>query len=131
MSDKKFWESFYSNKKGTLNPSPFAIYLIENYSVVGNMVELGCGNGRDSLYFADKSIEVLGIDQCKNIVSELNGLGIKNTDFKAADFTNLDDLGRFNMVYSRFTLHSVNKEQASNTTFCKQRTSFEHYEMGL
>ncbi len=115
MNDKKFWESFYSNKKGTLNPSPFAVFLMENFSINGNMVELGCGNGRDSLYFADQNIKVLGIDQCKSIVSELNALDRENTEFKAADFTNLTDLGGFDTVYSRFTLHSVNKKQASNT----------------
>ncbi len=115
MSDKNFWEAFYSNKKGVLNPSPFATFLIENYTINGSMVELGCGNGRDSLYFAKQGIDVLGIDQCKNIVSELNGLALKNTEFKVADFTKLDNLGNFDTVYSRFTLHSVNKNQASDT----------------
>lgn len=115
MSDKKFWEAFYSNKKGTINPSPFAIFLMEKYSIKGSMVELGCGNGRDSLFFADQNINVLGIDQCKNIVSELNGLAINNAEFKASDFTSLGDLGSFDMVYSRFTLHSVHKEQASDS----------------
>ncbi len=115
MSDKIFWEAFYSNKKGVLNPSPFAIFLVDNYPIKGSMVELGCGNGRDSLYFADNNIDVLGIDQCKNIVAELNGIGVKNAEFKAADFTNLGNLGTFDVVYSRFTLHSVNKKQASST----------------
>lgn len=115
MSDKNFWEAFYANKKGIRNPSPFAIFLIENYNLKGSMVELGCGNGRDSLYFAEQNIDILGIDQCKNIVSELNGLALKNTKFKATDFTNLGDLGSFDIVYSRFTLHSIHKEQASNT----------------
>jgi len=115
MSDKNFWESFYSNKKGTLNPSPFAVFIMENYAIKGSMIELGCGNGRDSLYFAEKNIKVLGIDQCNNIVSELNGMANKNARFKAGDFTNLDDLGNFDVAYSRFTLHSVDKEQASKT----------------
>jgi len=115
MSDKIFWEAFYSNKKGVLNPSPFAIFLMDNYPIKGSMVELGCGNGRDSLYFADNNINVLGIDQCKNIVAELNGLGRENANFKSADFTDLGDLGGFDAVYSRFTLHSVDKHQASKT----------------
>ncbi len=115
MSDKFFWEAFYSNKKGTSNPSPFAIFLMKNYAIKGSMVELGCGNGRDSLYFAEQNISVLGIDQCNNIVAELNGMEIKNAQFKAGDFTNLDNLGNFDVVYSRFTLHSVDQQQASCT----------------
>lgn len=115
MSDKNFWEAFYENKRGTLNPSPFAIFLLENYTIKGSMVELGCGNGRDSLFFAQQNIDILGIDQCKNIVSKLNGLAVTNATFKADDFTNLNNLGSFDTVYSRFTLHSVHKEQASNT----------------
>lgn len=115
MSDKRFWEAFYADKKGISNPSPFAIFIKENYAVSGSMVELGCGNGRDSLYFAEHNFDVLGVDQCKNIVSELNALAISNANFKEADFTNLDNLGSFDIVYSRFTLHSVKKEEASNT----------------
>lgn len=113
MSDKNYWELFYSKKKGTLDPSPFALFLMKNYSLEGSLVELGCGNGRDSLFFAKNSISILGIDQCKNIVSDLNGLRIENTHFKALDFTSLVDIGHFNTVYSRFTLHSVNKNEAS------------------
>ncbi|UXX78352.1 methyltransferase domain-containing protein [Reichenbachiella carrageenanivorans] len=115
MSDKEFWEDFYSNKKGTLEPSSFATYVFEEIKLSGNLVELGCGNGRDSIFFAEQGLEVFGMDQCQSTVSRLSELNKENTRFEVQDFTALGDLGKFDNVYSRFTLHSVSKEQASRT----------------
>lgn len=115
MSDKDFWEDFYSKKKGTLEPSPFATFVFEEIGVNGALVELGCGNGRDSLFFSDKGLGVFGIDQCETTISRLNELDRNNARFEVKDFTSLDDLGQFDNVYSRFTLHSVSKQQATQT----------------
>lgn len=78
------------------------------------MIELGCGNGRDSLYFASEGLQVHGIDQCDNAIEQLNSLGT-NAHFSADDFTQLSADLKSNHVYSRFTLHSVDKESADNT----------------
>lgn len=115
MSDKEFWEKFYAERKGTLEPSPFAQFVWEKYKPAGTLVELGCGNGRDSLFFADLKLDVLGIDQCTTTISRLNALQKNNGKFEVADFTALGDIGVFNNIYSRFTLHSVTKDQASAT----------------
>ncbi|MEP2025932.1 MAG: class I SAM-dependent methyltransferase [Reichenbachiella sp.] len=115
MSDKEFWEDFYSNKKGTLEPSPFATFVFYEIGIKGTIVELGCGNGRDSLFFSDEGLNVFGIDQCQTTISRLNDLGRKNSRFEVKDFTSLGDLGQFDNVYSRFTLHSVSKNQATDT----------------
>ncbi|SMD32387.1 Methyltransferase domain-containing protein [Reichenbachiella faecimaris] len=115
MSDKEFWEDFYSKKKGTLEPSPFATFVFDEIGLAGTLIELGCGNGRDSLFFSERGISVYGIDQCETTISRLNKLSRSNAKFEVRDFTTLDGLGQFDNVYSRFTLHSVSKEQATQT----------------
>lgn len=111
--DKAYWENYYKNTKFGADPSPFAKWFLENFEVTGKILELGCGNGRDSLFFAKKELDVIGIDQCETAIGELNNLG-SSVSFIAADFTNLPPMS-VKHVYSRFTLHSVDKVSANNT----------------
>ncbi|WP_420580820.1 class I SAM-dependent methyltransferase [Reichenbachiella sp.] len=115
MSDKEFWEDFYSNKKGTLTPSPFAEYVLKEHQLKGSLIELGCGNGRDSIYFIKNELEVFGTDQCETTIGRLSDLNLQGGKFEVKDFTDLGALGKFDNIYSRFTLHSVSEKQASQT----------------
>jgi len=60
-------------------------------------------------------VNVLGIDQCKDMVGRLNNKKISNATFQVGDFTKLDSKTEFDSVYSRFTLHSVDDEEATRT----------------
>lgn len=75
------------------------------------ILELGCGNGRDSLYFANKGLSITAIDQVE--IPYLHELtqNSKNPNFITGDFTQLQsfDFGDFDCIYSRFTLHSIDK----------------------
>ena len=115
MSDIEFWEGFYSNHEGVNEPSNFAQYIIEKYNPVGSVLELGCGNGRDSVFFAKNKLQVTGIDQCNSAISTLKNMQIPNAIFHVGDFTNLPLNEKYKNVYSRFTLHSVNEADASRT----------------
>lgn len=113
INDKKYWSEFYfNNNELTKKPSLFAQYLVEN-SVINEgdvLFELGCGNGRDSIFFAQNNIDVTAVDQCDKNISFLNEQH-NNISFISDDFTNLSNLeSKVNVVYSRFTLHSINDE---------------------
>ncbi|MBT7064671.1 MAG: class I SAM-dependent methyltransferase [Verrucomicrobia bacterium] len=72
------------------------------------IIELGCGNGRDSIYFSQKGLTVLGVDQVSEEVTFLNGKYSTNKlKFCMGDFTRLPSDESYDCVYSRFTLHSV------------------------
>lgn len=111
--NKNYWENFYANKRGDTEPSMFAKYVLNNFlSKRESLLELGCGNGRDSVFFSKNHIHVLAIDQCAfeklRLISQIQSPYLK---YLCADFTNLDDLGRFDNIYSRFTLHAINEDQ--------------------
>jgi tellurite methyltransferase len=116
--DKVYWENFYKMQNEELEPSLFAKYVRENFAREGNfLVELGCGNGRDAIFFADEGLNVCAIDQCEN---EIKSLTLKckkltNLTFFAADFSNLKDVEPADIIYSRFTLHAITKEQECRT----------------
>lgn len=112
--DNNYWENFYSKQNAELKPSLFAIYVNNLFDgKLKNIIELGCGNGRDSIFFANNQHDVLAIDQCKSEISFLQNQykQIDNLTFRCADFTSLSHDNKYDMIYSRFTLHSVNKEE--------------------
>jgi tellurite methyltransferase len=112
--DKSYWKNIYSQKSESEQPSLFSQYIVNTFKVDGKrLIELGCGNGRDAIYFANANAIVNAIDQCDNIIELLQHRfqKLNNLQFKCLDFTNLDNASKYDIVYSRFTLHSISKEQ--------------------
>lgn len=119
-SDKAYWEKFYQKKKGVFFPSPFAKFCFKNYiTKEDTIIDLGCGNGRDTLYFASKGLNVVGIDQSKSAITNAIQKGKQinlNSKFIIDDFVNFD-YSKFDLspkvFYSRFTIHSVSESAQS------------------
>jgi tellurite methyltransferase len=117
--DKEYWTKFYSNNidnKEILEPTSFAKFLINEEYIVNqnNLIELGCGNGRDTIYFSEQGVHVTAIDQCENTTKQLNT--IANINSYHADFTRLiQSKNNYDVVYSRFTLHSITDEDEKRT----------------
>jgi len=113
INDKLYWEKYYEHKKEPFLPSLFAHHVLNKYVHKDDfLIELGCGNGRDAVYFAQQGIRILAVDQCEN---ELNFLSrtypMQNLEFLIHDFADLNMNLKCNHVYSRFSLHSIIKEQ--------------------
>ncbi|AJI54045.1 class I SAM-dependent methyltransferase [Francisella philomiragia] len=116
IHDEKYWNNFYITNKIDDKPSTFAQYVysrvIKKLGPNKNMLELGCGNGRDSLFFSSNNLYVDAIDYSKKIIDNLKLMNAKNVNFMFGDFT---DLSRFkdnsyDFIYSRFTFHSIDIE---------------------
>lgn len=72
-SYEKYWNEYYASNNNLLStPSLFAREIFSKYMEKGkNVIELGCGNGRDSLYFARNGLYVTGIDSSQVAISQL------------------------------------------------------------
>ena len=120
MSEKEYWNKFYtdivSDKHLTI-PSQFAAFVLGETNDVGAIIEFGCGNGRDSAFFARHGKKVIALDLSmdgiainKKIYSD-----ISNLDFEVCDVTkSLPDLG-FNLdvpksIYARFFIHALKSD---------------------
>lgn len=112
INDIDYWTSFYSKNQVPFKHSLFAQFCLDNYLKPNDyLLELGCGNGRDSVFFAQNNIKVKAVDSCK---SEIEFLDKKYKDIKfiADDFCSLDsEKFVYDAIYSRFTIHSISKEQ--------------------
>lgn len=111
---KEYWNKFYAkNKEQNLEPSLFASYVLSNFLKKGDdLIELGCGNGRDAVYIAKHGINVLAVDQCdEGVLDLIEKYKLETLSFCNADFTLLSDDYLYNHIYSRFTIHSISIEQ--------------------
>ena len=103
-----YWESYYKNHPNPGVESPFAQFVTPFLTAGDRLYELGCGNGRDSVFFASRGVHVTAFDQCTNELDHLNKEAAQtNLTFESGDFTRLGERDPVNAIYSRFTLHSV------------------------
>ena len=111
--NKTYWEKYYKSHSIPDEPSLFARFVLKNYlNDNESLIELGCGNGRDSIFFARHCINVVAIDQCAVELSNLEKLGLpKNLKFVCNNFVELGDGKEVDNVYSRFTLHSISEKE--------------------
>jgi cyclopropane fatty-acyl-phospholipid synthase-like methyltransferase len=116
----RYWSKYYKSHRDMLQPSSFAKYCYKNYCLNtqnASLLELGCGNGRDSLFFMNKGLNVLGTDIIKEQLTYLRKKykSNQNISFKCADFTDYKQANSFDYIYSRFTIHSITEEQETET----------------
>jgi SAM-dependent methyltransferase len=111
----QYWNGFYAKDRAVGFPSPFAVFCVENFiEHRSRILELGSGNGRDSLYFSHSDHDVVAVDRSVAGLaqSRLHADAVQNpgtTKFVEADFTMLDPASfeGIDTVYSRFTMHSI------------------------
>jgi tellurite methyltransferase len=122
VNDTSYWNEYYKRHSIPQDPSSFAVYVKEKYMAANgsgqHMVELGCGNGRDAVYFARscRNVSILAVDLADEEVAFLNkNYSSTNLDFRNADFSHLENEKSFDFVYSRFTFHSIDEMSEDRT----------------
>lgn len=100
--NENYWSEFYKTFEHK-EPSSFAEFckpFLSNKSIF----DIGCGNGRDSYYFARNGFTVFGID--KYSLPEIKyGANFERKDFMAISEFKLP-------VYARFFLHAIQECEA-------------------
>lgn len=114
--DVEYWNKYYEESHDIEKPSLFAESVIGLMTENRNLLELGCGNGRDSLYFIRHGINVTGIDASDTAIKRLHAANsYGNAYFICDDFVCSSTIfvEQFDYCYSRFSLHAINAEQES------------------
>ena len=112
---KNYWDSYYKNIKGNSKPTSFSqkcLKFLKNYK--GDMFDIGCGNGRDTIFFNRLNLNCYGLDQSSKAI-EINKKKFKKYKkrFFKSDFVKypFHKIKKNFSIYSRFTIHSINRKQ--------------------
>ena len=135
MADGKHWDSYYgstSKVAAPLSPSQFAAFVLSELAgKIVNMVDFGCGNGRDALFFAHHGHQVVGVDASKVAIDSCAERAPANARFMCSsiDAPGLSKQvkqmldsgeGRETGIYARFFLHAIDGElQAIFLKMCR------------
>lgn len=111
MNQKKLWHLKWSDRTSQLPPNNFAsrVYKLINPKHK-TLLDLGCGNGRDSLYFARKGLRVTAADWSKSGLDQLQKLveqtTIANLEVTQQDISKLTfKPNSFDVIYAHLSLH--------------------------
>ena len=117
--DIDYWNEYYRHNPPSADNKPcdFAKFIESEFlyeKKPAHILELGCGNGRDSLFFLSKGHKTTAVDESNVAIEMLNQI----TDsgyvlFVCDDFVKSKALRqmKYDCIYSRFTLHAISEEQ--------------------
>lgn len=121
--DQAYWQKFYAQQAASKSlqlPSQFAAFVSNEISCDSFVIDIGCGNGRDALFFGRHGFEVLGIDRSENAVAFCQERSPEKCEFAAIDLAKLDLSKEVEarlqktstnlVVYSRFFLHAIDRD---------------------
>ena len=109
-----YWDEYYKKDAAPSFPSPFAEYVANKLSKKQNILEIGCGNGRDSKFFSSKGHHVTGLDRsgeaiqlCKSLYSN------EPLEFFFGEVTDIVKTNnkKYDLIYSRFVIHAMSMDE--------------------
>lgn len=123
---ERYWNDFYSSteakKLGT--PSQFAAFIAQEAGCACLIIEVGCGTGKDSLFFSSYGFDVVAIDGSEMAIRKCQAAMGERISFVHASVGSADFLPALckareashnaALVYARFFLHALtdNEERA-------------------
>ena len=110
--NKKYWDHYYANNLGIQTPTSFANHVVPLIKKGESILELGCGNGRDSFHFANKGFQVYAVDQSQIVINQIKKENI-NPKFICENIENIQKkiTDPINHCYARFFFHALNENE--------------------
>ena len=104
--NNKYWKQFYKKNEAPTEPSTFARFCIKYINKNDLILDLGCGNGRDTRFLGKYCRIAIGIDLgIENESKEKDNCIFIQEDFKRSNIFNKAE--NINIYYTRFFLHSI------------------------
>ena len=125
MTDSAYWNEFYrtSMARRLDAPSQFAVFVLSEAEELETVVDIGCGSGRDSLFFMSQGKRTISVDASQSAIDlcstladqhNLNGAGFVCSSVDDSDLparlTSLVADGPA-VIYARFFVHAINDAQ--------------------
>ncbi len=119
-----FWNDFYAQDLVGRKPSTFMAFLTgKGYIKPGKtLVDVGCGNGRDTINFLKLNVNAVGIDGSEVAIESNNQFVLENgicldkklfhvVKISSEDYNKLLGYRNYDYIYARFFIHSLKPDQ--------------------
>ncbi len=116
-----YWDQYYAARPASARrlPSQFATFVAGELDRPHRIIELGCGDGRDAMFFASYGHEVVGVDASDAAVEACRGLAASLGESAVFVHAAIDEpgiAGRIRgdgprVVYARFFLHAITEAE--------------------
>ncbi len=119
---RQYWKNFYRQQR-TIIPTPFAASVANELDgQTCGIIDVGCGNGRDSHFFAGLGHHVLGLDAVQSMTVKKSSFIKKrrrNLTFAEADAATPNTLRQMIdsmtdqplVIYARFFFHAISEDE--------------------
>ena len=122
MKKDSYWNKYYKKiELFNIKPSSFSKFCYNKFIKAAkkkDILDIGCGNGRDTIFFFKKGLKVVGVDKSvaaikinKDRFSFSKNLLFYKKDINKFDFKKI---GKFDFIYLRFFLHAINLNTQKN-----------------
>ena len=130
-----YWNDYYAASAATQRPLPsqFAAFVAGELKGPTRVIELGCGNGRDSIFFASYGHDVTGVDGSESAVAAASATAKAHGVQASFLVSSIDDpalperLGAASgplTIYARFFVHAItDREEQDFLTLAAGLTS--------
>ncbi|MEZ0167563.1 class I SAM-dependent methyltransferase [Microvirga sp. TS319] len=123
----QYWENFYAKASVPEAPSQFAAFATGELEDIRTIVDVGCGSGRDSFFFASLDLNVLGVDNSEVVIQRcldksktrrvpniafMQG-SVSSSGFENGirDYIASSKLTGPILIYARFFLHAITETE--------------------
>lgn len=116
------YDKYYQTEDLFGDPYPELMAFFSNYPRRGKVLDLGCGQGRDAIPIARLGYEVLGIDNSKVGIYQMNEVGQKeklNLKAEVADIFKFKDYHDIDFVLFDSMFHFLKKDREKETSLIK------------
>jgi SAM-dependent methyltransferase len=117
-----YWDAYYATRATPVRklPSQFATFVAGELDRPYRIIELGCGDGRDAMFFATYGHEVVGVDASHTAVEACRVLAGSLGEAASFIVSRIDEPGLAarirgangpRLVYARFFLHAITEAE--------------------
>ncbi len=114
MNELNYWKNKWSDNP--IEPSnSFAMraYILIKAKLLKSLLDLGCGDGRDSIYFSNKGLSVTAVDFSESGIAKLKAQRQKIKCI-AEDIRNINfPENSFDVIYAHLSLHYFDDKTTS------------------
>lgn len=120
---KSHWDTYYQDQKDIQPPSQFAAFIAAEYAKGSQIFDIGCGNGRDTLFFSQYATNIVGVDGSDSAVHAANNQAVRRSLPVRFIKAQIEDpafpnslkehklIGTPLILYSRFFIHAITDDQ--------------------